>query len=185
MEEFDFDFALMEAEETMSSVIDAYKMNMAKISTGRANPQILDTVKVDYYGTLTPIAQMANVSVPEPRQLLITPYDRSVNKDIVSAINNASLGINAVDEGDKARISFPELTTERRRELVKSLGKYTEQAKVGVRKVRQDINKAIKGAEMPEDVERSMNDDVQKLTDRFVAVVDAETKAKEEDLMRI
>lgn len=182
----DFELVFLEAEEKMEDVLNQYKVNLSKISTGRANPQILELVKVDYYGTLTPIPQLANISVPEPRQLLIKPYDMSVNKDIVSAINKASLGINAVDEGDKTRIKFPELTTERRRELVKSLSTYTEQARVQIRGVRQDANKDIKAAEnLPEDDEKRFLEDIQKLTDKFNAQIEEATEVKQRELMTI
>lgn len=186
MEDFDFDFLMMEVEEQMQEALGQYEVNISKISAGRANPKILDHVKVDYYGTLTPVNQMANISVPESRQLLITPFDRSVNKDIVGAINSASLGVNAVDEGDKARITFPELTTERRRDLVKSLGQYTEQARVRIRSARQDANKQIKGVDnLPEDDVKFMQEKIQNMTDKFVAKVDEITKGKESELMTI
>lgn len=184
--DFDFEFLLMETEEKMETALTQYEANISKISVGRANPKILDHVKVDYYGTMTPVNQMANISVPEPRQLLIKPYDMTTTKLIVAAINIASLGVNAVDEGDKARISFPELTTERRREMVKSLGQYTEQARVKVRNARQDANKAIKGEDsIPEDDSKAMQDDVQKLTDKFISKIDEATKGKESELMTI
>ena len=184
--DFDFDFLIMETEEKMELALDQYDENLAKISVGRANPKILDRVKVDYYGTLTQVNQIASISVPEPRQLLIKPYDMTTTKHIVGAINSASLGVNAVDEGDKARITFPELTTDRRRDLVKSLGQYTEQARVKVRNARQDANKAIKAEDsLPEDDSKAMQEDVQKLTDKFIAKIDARTKDKESELMTI
>lgn len=182
----ELDLILMEAEEGMEKAIHQYQINLAKISAGRANPQILEFVKVDYYGSVTPLSQMANITVPEPRQLLIKPFDLSAVKDVVTAINSASLGLNAVNEGDKVRISFPDLTTERRRELVKSLGNYTEQARVAIRGCRQDANKGIKALEgMSEDTQKFAEADVQKLTDKFNAKIADLTEAKEKELMTI
>jgi len=176
----------MEAEESMDKALFNYKNNLTKINAGRANPALLDSVKVDYFETPTPINQLAAISVPEPRQLLIKPFDMSINKDITASINKASLGVVAVDEGDKTRITLPEVTTERRRELVKSLSNYTEQAKVQIRSARQNANKGIKGdEELSEDEQRSFQDEIQKLTDKFIAQVDETTKAKEKDLMTI
>ena len=176
----------LEAQDKMEQAIESYRSNLSKISAGRANPQLLSSIKVIYYETLTPLVEIAAISVPEPRQLLIKPFDRSVNKDIVSAINKASLGVNAVDEGDKARITIPEVTTQRRKELVKSLAKFTEQGKIQVRNARQEANKAIKADdELSEDVEKSYLEEIQKLTNKFTTKVDEMTKAKEKDLMTI
>lgn len=175
----------MDAEDKMQHALSTYSSNISKISTGRANPTILDSIKVVYYETLTPINEIASITVPEPRQLLIKPYDMSVNSDIAGAINKTDISIHAVDEGDKVRMTFPELTTERRRELVKSLAKYTEQAKVSVRVARQEANKHLKALELPEDDERTELEEIQKLTDKFIAKVDEITKAKEKDLMTI
>lgn len=176
----------MDAEDKMEHSVSSYQSNISKISTGRANPAILDSVKVVYYETPTPINEIASISVPEPRQLLIKPFDMSINKDIVSAINNSNLGVQAVDEGEKTRISFPELTTERRRELVKSLSKYTEQAKISIRSARADANKGIKADdELSEDVEREYLESIQQLTNTYITKIDELTKAKEKDLMTI
>ncbi len=175
---------LMEAEERMEKAHASYKLNLTKISAGRANPKILDSIKVDYYSTLTPLNQVAMISVPEPRQLLIKPYEQDMTKIIVGVINSSSLGVNAVDEGEKARITFPEVTTQRRKDLVKSLASYTEGAKIAVRQARQDVNKDIKkDEELSEDEQRSYLEAVQKLTDKYVAEVDGTTKEKEKDLM--
>lgn len=176
----------MEAQEIMENSINKYEINLSKISTGRANPQILNSVKIIYYETQTSLHELANISVPEPRQLLIKPFDISISKDIAAAINNSKLGVNAVDEGDKIRIAFPELTTERRRELVKSLVSYTEQARVGVRNGRQEANKAIKhDEELSEDEERLFLNEIQKITDFHIEKIEKLTKEKEKDLMTI
>lgn len=174
----------MEAKDEMKNAIESYQLNLNKISTGRANPQVLNGIKVSYYETPTPLNEIASISVPEPRQLLIKPFDQSVNRDIVSAINQASLGLNAVDEGHQARITIPDLTQERRRDLVKSLAQYTEQAKVKVRQARQEANKMIKADdELSEDDERYYLEEIQKLTDEFINNVNEITKNKEKELM--
>ena len=176
----------MEAKDGMQEAISSYQVNLNKISAGRANPQLLNSVKVDYYETLTPLNELASISVPEPRQLLVKPFDMNINKDIVSAINSASLGVQAVNEGHQARITIPALTQERRRELVKSLTQYTEQARVKVRQARQDANKMIKAdEELTEDDERIYLDAIQKLTDEHINIINEMTKEKEKDLMTI
>jgi len=182
----EFEMYEMEAEEVMAKSIENYEVNLSRISTGRANPNILNSVKVDYYGTMTPVTQLANISIPEARQLLIKPYEVNINKEIVSAINSSSLSVNAIDEGDKTRINFPELTTERRRELVKSLAKFTEQAKVSIRKVRQDANKSIKNdEELTDDDQKNFLELIQKMTDNYINKVNYLTTTKEEELMKI
>ncbi len=182
----ELDLYLMEAEEGMSVAIENYGINISRISAGRANPMILNSVKMDYYGTPTPINQLSSVSVPEPRQLLIKPFEQNINKDIVAVINSASLGLNAVDEGHQTRITFPELTTDRRRQLVKNLSEYTEQAKIAVRAARQDANKMIKkDDELSEDDVRGYLEEIQKLTNSHIAKIDTMTKEKTQELMTI
>ncbi|CAM9102969.1 ribosome recycling factor [Mycoplasma marinum] len=182
----ELDLYLMEAEEGMQKAIDNYKINMSKISTGRANPMILNSIKIEYYGTLTPINQLSSISVPEPRQLLIKPFEQNINKDIVSVINSSSLGVNAIDEGHQARINFPELTTDRRRQYVKQLSEYTEQSKISVRSARQEANKMIKkDEELSEDDIRHYLEEIQKLTNSYISKVDLATKEKTTELMTI
>ena len=177
---------LMDAEDQMQKAIDQYEHNMKRLSTGRANPQLLDSVKVMYYEEETPLNNIATVSVPEPRQLLVKPFDASTMKDIVAAINGASLGLNAVDEGHQARITLPDMTTERRKDLVKQLGQFTEQAKVGVRNARQSVNKAIKSdEELSEDTTKMYLEETQNLTNKFTTKIDDMTKVKQNDLMTI
>ena len=176
----------MEAKDTMKKAVKQYQVNLTKISAGRANPALLESVSINYFETLTPISQLSAISIPEPRQLLIKPFDLSINKDIVSAINKASLGVVAVDEGDKTRITLPEVTTERRRDLVKSLSKYTEQAKISIRSARQDVNKEIKAdEELSEYQEKGYLNQVQGLTNEYTKMIDELTKTKEKDLMAI
>lgn len=182
----DLELINLEAEDKMEKSLETYSSNISKISTGRANPGILNSIKIIYYDTPTPVHEIANISVPEPRQLLIKAYDMSITPNIASAINKATdLGVHAVDEGDKVRITFPELTGERRRELVKSLAKFTEQAKITIRSSRQEANKHIKSLELPEDDERRELEEIQKLTDKYISKVDEMTKVKEKDLMTI
>lgn len=176
----------LDAEEHMEKALTNYKSNLTKISAGRANPAILESVRVNYFETPTPINQIAAISVPEPRQLLVKPFDISTTKDVVAAINKASLGVSAVDEGDKARITIPEVTTERRKELVKFLSEYTEQAKIQIRSARQAANKGIKAdQDLSEDDQRFYQDEIQKLTDKYIGLIDETTKLKEKDLMTI
>ncbi len=176
----------LETDDAMQNAVNTYKSNIAKVQAGRANPTILDSVKMDYYGTPTPINQIAAISVPEPRQLLVKPFDQSVNKDLTAAINAAQLGLQVSDEGDKVRITFPELTTERRQELVKQFSKYTEGAKVNIRQARQVANKTIKGDEDTSDDQKDIyHDEIQKLTDKYISQIDELSKEKEKDLMTL
>ena len=181
----EIELIILELEEKMEKAIKNYNINLVKISTGRANPQILNSIKIDYYGDLTPISQITNISVPEPRQLLIKPYERNLIKSIVGVINSASLGFYAVDEGDKARITLPEITFERRKELVKSFSNYTEQAKISIRSARQEANKEIKLLEFSEDEEKKQHDEIQKLTNKYVDKVILRSKEKEKELLEI
>ncbi|MCK5866857.1 MAG: ribosome recycling factor [Mycoplasmataceae bacterium] len=182
----DFEFLAMEIEEKMDNAIYSYESNITKISTGRANPKMLDTVKIDYYETLTPLHEISSVSTPEPMQLLIKPFDITITKDIASVINSMNFGIHAVDEGDKVRMSFPQLTTERRRELAKSLNTYTEQARILIRNARQEANKIIgKEEDLSEDSAREYKDNIQSMTDKYIEKIKKITTAKEKDLMTI
>ena len=176
----------LEFEEKAEKAMETYKSNLSKIQVGRANPQILSSIKIDYYDVPTPISQVATISVPEPRQLLIKPFDLSLTKLIVGSINSSQLGVLAVDEGDKARMTFPMLTTDRRRELVKSLAKYTEQARVAIRQARQEANKDVKASEeLSEDDVKHFEGEVQKWTDKNIKKIEETTKIKENDLMTI
>ncbi len=182
----EFELYELEIKDQMKKAVAQYEVNLTKISAGRANPALLESVVVDYFEEPTPLSQMASISVPDPRQLLIKPFDLSINKDIVAAINKASLGVIAVDEGDKTRITLPEVTTERRKDLVKSLSKYTEQAKVSIRSARQDVNKEIKNDdELSEDHEKEYLIETQNLTNQYTSQIDELTKSKEKDLMTI
>lgn len=185
----DMDTILLDAEERMEKAIGALDREFAKLRTGRASTSLVDNIKVDYYGTPTPISQLASVSVPDSRTLTIQPWDRSAFPLVEKAIMKSDLGLNPVNDGKIIRISIPPLTEERRKDLVKVARKYTEEAKVAVRNVRRDANDALKklekGKEISEDDVRKSTDDVQKLTDRFVAKSDEKCTAKEKEIMEL
>ena len=179
------DMILLETEEKMEKTVQSMLKEFSKIRTGRANATILDSITIEYYGSPSPVRQISNVSTPEANQLLIKPYDASTLKLIERAINSSDLGINPINDGISLRLIFPKLTEERRRELVKSLGKLTEGAKVAIRNIRRDGNDAIKKVSLPEDDEKGYIEDIQKLTDKYVDLVDKETEKKEKELMEI
>ena len=179
------DMILLETEEKMEKTIQSMLKEFSKIRTGRANATILDSISIEYYGSPSPVRQISNVSTPEANQLLIKPYDASTLKLIERAINASDLGINPINDGVTLRLIFPKLTEERRRELVKSLGKLTEGAKVAIRNIRRDGNDAIKKLSLPEDDEKGYIEDIQKLTDKYIENIDKETEKKEKELMEI
>jgi ribosome recycling factor len=177
------------AKEKMDKAVQAFTRELATIRAGRANPSLLEKITVDYYGMPTPIIQLASISVPEARLLVIQPYDKSVIKDIEKAILSSDLGLTPSNDGSVIRITIPPLTEERRRELVKLVKKYSEEAKVAVRNIRRDANdelkKLEKNGEITEDELRGYTDDVQKLTDDHIAKIDAITKEKEKEVMEV
>lgn len=183
------DMILLETEENMEDRLNGLLKELAKVRTGRANPKMLDNIKVDYYGAMTLIKQIGNVTVPEPSQLLFKPYDKSINKEVAKAINAANLGVNPSNEGDQIRISIPALTTERRKEFTKLAKKLGEEAKVAMRNARRDGNDAIKklekASEVSEDDSKIYLEDIQVLTDKFITTIDQMVKEKEEDIMSI
>ncbi|MCS4536699.1 MULTISPECIES: ribosome recycling factor [unclassified Mycoplasma] len=176
----------MTLEEGATKAIHHYEFELSKISTGRANPQLIKGIKVDYYGTPTPLEELATISVPEAAQLLIKPFDVSSVKEIEKAILHANLGVTPVNEGHQVRLTFPALTTERRKELVKSLAKFTEQAKVGVRNTRQEVMKAIKAdEELSEDEQKRFQDLIQKDVDAKIELINKITAQKEKELTNL
>jgi ribosome recycling factor len=183
------DMILMETEEKMEARVKSLSHELAKIRTGRANPRMFDDVHVPYYGVETPISQVASISVPEPTQLLIKPFDRSIVKDVEKAIMAANLGVNPNNEGLQLRIVLPPLTKERRMELTKLVKKYGEEAKVSIRNIRRDGNDAIKKLEkdheISEDDSKGYQDDIQELTNQYSEKVDHVVKEKEDDIMSI
>jgi ribosome recycling factor len=182
---------LADAEQRMKGVIEATKRDFAAVRTGRANPGILDRVVVDYYGTPTPLNQMANISAPDPRMLLIQPWDKSQISAIEKAVLKADLGLNPSNDGVVVRLSIPQLTEERRKELVKLVRKETEEKRVAVRNIRRDANEAIKNLQkdsangISEDDAKKGLDEVQKLTDQYISAIDGLLEAKEKEIMEI
>ena len=179
----------MEYDEELNKAIKHYESELAAVRAGRANPKILDKILVDYYGTPTPIGHMANVSVPEARQIMISPWDVSNVKNIVKAIMASDLGITPTDDGKIIRLNFPMLTEERRRELVKSTKKLVEDTKVVCRNARRDaieeLKKLKKDGEISEDVEASLEKDVQKKLDEVSAKIDKMMDEKEKEIMQV
>ena len=167
------DERLNQYEEKMQKSIEALENEFSGIRAGRANPHLLDKIKVDYYGTPTPLQQVGNISVPEARMLQIQPWESSLIKDIEKAILNSDIGINPVNDGRTIRLVFPELTEERRKELAKDIKKKGEGAKVAIRNIRRDANDAFKkmnkAGEVSDDEVKSLESEIQKLTDKYVA----------------
>lgn len=175
-----------QAQKHMNKCIDALKNNFSKVRTGRANPQVLDGIRVDYYGQPTPIVQLAGIKVPEPSMLVVEPWDKSSLKVIEKAIESSDLGITPSNDGTSIRLPFPKPTEERRRELVKECKQYAEDAKVAVRNARRDANnKAERDEELNEDDVNREKKAIQKLTDDFVAKIDEMLKAKSQEVMEI
>ncbi len=176
-------------KEKMQKTIDGLAENFQSIRAGRANPHVLDKVKVDYYGTPTPIQQVGNISVPEARIILIQPWEKSLIKEIEKAINCSDIGINPTNDGTSVRLVFPELNEERRAELAKQIRKYGEDAKVAIRNIRRDANdktkKMEKNGDFTEDDVKQADKDVQKFTDDFIKQVDSMVDAKTKDIMTV
>ena len=175
-------------EDKMKKTMASLESDLATIRAGRANPNVLNKIMVDYYGTPTPIQQVGNVSVPEPRMILIQPWEKSMVKAIEKAIQTSELGINPTNDGSAIRLVFPELTDERRKELVKDVKKKGEGAKVAIRNIRRDGNdalKKLKGSEVSEDEIKDMEEELQKVTDKFVKKVDEAVEAKSKEVMTV
>lgn len=176
----------LEAKKGMEKTIFNLRTQLSTLRTGRANAMLLDTIQVDYYGDKIPLKDIASITVPEPRQLLIKPYDKNDLKAIVAAINASDIGINPQNEGTLVRLIFPPLTEDRRRELVKVSRKYGEEARVALRNVRRDYIDYIKDSEdYSDDLKRRIETDIQKVTDDMSAEVDSILKAKEQEIMQI
>lgn len=180
---------LEQAKEKMTKSLAAFGRELASIRAGRANASLLDRISVDYYGAPTPINQLAGVSVPEARLLVITPYDKTILGEIEKAIMKSDIGITPTNDGNVIRLAIPALTEDRRKELVKVVKKEAEEAKVAVRNVRRDANddlkKLEKNGEITEDDLRGYSDDIQKLTDEFIAKVDEAAKEKEQEILSV
>lgn len=180
---------LNEIEERMQKTINVFEDNLSEIRAGRANPAILNKISVEYYGVPTPINQVAGISVPEARTIVIQPWDASVLKSIEKAILASDIGLNPNNDGKVIRLNFPELTEERRKDLVKDIKKIAEEARVGVRSIRRDgmdsVKDALKKSEVTEDEKANLEDKIQKLTDKYVAEIDAILEKKEKEIMSI
>ena len=176
-------------EEKMSKTLDNLNGELATIRAGRANPNVLNKLTVDYYGSPTPIQQVANVSVPEARMIQIQPWEKSMLKEIEKAIMTSDLGINPTNDGTSVRLIFPELTEERRKELAKDVKKKGEAAKVAVRNIRRDGNDAFKKLAKSEDISedeiKDLEDALQKLTDKYIANVDKAVEEKTKEILTV
>lgn len=185
----DIDTALLDAEERMEKALAAMARDFGKLRTGRATTALVDNIKADYYGTPTPISQMASVTVPDSRTLNIQPWDRNGFSVIEKAILKSDLGLTPVTDGKVIRISIPPLTEQRRKELVKVGRKYAEDARVAVRNVRRDANDIVKKLEKDKEIsldeKKKAEEDVQKLTDKFIGQIDKNIAAKEKEILEI
>jgi ribosome recycling factor len=177
------------AKDKMIKAIQAYSRELASIRAGRANAALLDRISIDYYGASTPVNQLAGISVPEARLLVIQPYDKSVLGEIEKAILKSDLGLTPSNDGNIIRLTIPQLTEERRKELVKLVRKEAEEAKIAIRNIRRDSNddlkKLEKNGEITEDDLRGYSDDIQKLTDEQIAKIDSMTKDKEKEVLDV
>ena len=175
-------------ESKMTKTLDGLTKELATIRAGRANPHILDKLTVDYYGTPTPLQQVANITVPEARMIQIQPWEKSMVKEIEKAILTSDIGINPTNDGTVIRLVFPELTEERRKELVKDVKKKGEAAKVAVRNIRRDGNdafKKLKGSDVSEDEIKGLEEELQKLTDKYIKEVDKSVEAKSKEVLTV
>ena len=183
------DARLAQFETKMQKSLDNLLSEFGGIRAGRANPHVLDKLKVDYYGTPTAIQQVANVSVPEPRMILIQPWEASLVKEIEKAIMTSDLGINPTNDGKVVRLVFPELTEERRKEIAKDIKKKGESAKVAVRNIRRDANDSFKKLAKTEDISedeiKSLEDGPQKLTDKYITEIDKAVEEKNKEILTV
>ena len=181
--------SLENIDEKMDKVVERLEVNFSEIRAGRANPAILNKVQVEYYGAMSPLTQIASVSVPEARLIVIQPWDKALLSQIVRAIEMAEIGINPMNDGQVIRLNFPELTEERRKDLVKEVKKLSEESKVAIRNVRRDemdlVKAQLKNSEISEDEAKSDEAKIQKKTDDYVAKIDEITAKKEKDIMTV
>ncbi|MDO5707996.1 MAG: ribosome recycling factor [Andreesenia angusta] len=178
-----------DAEENMKKSVESLKDELQSIRAGRANPSLLNRVTVDYYGAMTPLNQLANISAPEPRLLVVQPYDAGALAEIEKAINASELGINPSNDGKIIRLNIPKLTEERRIELTKLVKKYGENAKISIRNHRRDgndeVKKLVKDKELTEDEGKTAEEKVQKLTDEYINIIDEVIEEKEKELLEV
>lgn len=176
-----------QAKVKMDKTIDALKKDFLQIRTGRANPAMVEDIKVEYYGALTPLNQMGSITTPEPRLIMITPYDKTVIKNIEKAILTSGMGFSPNNDGVVVRIPLPELTGDRRKELVKVLKQKSEEKKVAIRNIRRDINDDIKkdNSDSSQDQIKGLTDQIQKLTDSYISKIQEMTDAKEKEITTV
>lgn len=176
----------LEAKEKMAKTIEALREQLVTLRTGRANASMLNKVMVDYYGTPTPVYQMSSISVPEPRQLIIKPFDKNDVKNVVAAIYASDLGLTPINEGVQVRLNIPPLTEDRRREITKQARRYGEDAKVAVRNIRREYMELVKIDDtMSEDYQKRVEEEIQKATDEACKEIDAIVEAKEKEIMTV
>ena len=181
----DIDEILLNTEEKMENSINSLEHRFTNVRAGRANPAMLDGINVEYYGVPTPLKQLANISIPEARQLMIKPFDKSILCGIEKAIFEANLGITPNNNGECIFLVIPPLTEDRRKELVKQVKGIAEEGKIALRNIRQDANTSIKNLKLPEDEEKPGNEEVQELINKYNKIIDEKLKVKETDLMSI
>lgn len=177
------------SEEQMKRSINFLKEELSTIRAGKANPKLVDKILVSYYGTMTPINQIANISVPEPRAIIIQPWDAGTIKDIEKAISASDLGINPSNDGKLIRLVIPQLTEERRKDILKLVKKETENSKIALRNIRRDANeefkKMEKASELTKDDHKKAEEEMQKLTDKYIKLVDETYKEKEKEVLEV
>ena len=176
---------LNETENRMKKAIESMEAKFLNVRAGRANPAMLNGIMVPYYGAPTPLQSLANITVPEARQLFIKPFDRSIVKDIERAINEANLGITPTNNGEMVILTIPELTEEKRKDYVKQVRTISEETKVALRNAREDARNTIKREELPEDETNRYYEDIQDLINEYNKVIDEKTRAKEQELMTV
>lgn len=174
-----------DARERMQKSVDSARTDFTSLRTGRANPSLLDRVVVNYYGALTPLKQLASIGAPEPRLLTVTPFDKGAMKDIEKAISDADLGFNPANDGVLIRLPVPELTEDRRKDMVKLARKMAEDGRIAIRNIRRDAITEIKAGDATEDEVRRAEVDVQKVTDEYIASLDSALKSKEAEIMEV
>lgn len=177
--------AIIVAKEKMQKSINAFKEELANVRTGRASSSLVSNVEIDYYGSMTPIYQISNISIPEARQIVIKPYDKNDLRAIETAIINANLNLTPLNDGIVLRVNVPALTEEKRKQYVKEVYSMGENAKIAIRNIRRDANASLKSENLREDELRTANDDVQKITDESIKNVDELVKAKEKELLTV
>ena len=181
----DCEMILLDVTDKMDKTIENLQKRFTTVRAGRANPSSLDGIVVEYYGSMTPLKQLATISVPEARQLLIKPFDKSALGAIEKAILTSNLGYNPGNDGETIRIVIPELTEERRRELAKQVKSLAEEAKVSIRNIRHDAIEDVKKAELPEDEEKGMEKDIQDMVNDYNKRIEKELKEKEQELLTV